>query len=156
MSMKSNFIVRSEVLWFFLHMMDRYAFQTGGPEVRDALQDAIVENAIHGMLTASFDTTHVDKGFDSKEWLDRMADSLLEEFNEAGLDYSSCRTLGVEGEADFVREETILGRLGARIERLTGQEFNLELRLLIWATALEGLGKSGLKEQVEKASGTLR
>lgn len=150
MSAKSNFIVRSEMLWFFLHMMDRYAFAIGGPEVRATLQDAIVESAIRGMLASSFDTTPAEKGFDSKEWLNRMASGGIEEFNEAQLDYSSCTTLGVEGTGDFAREETILGKLAARIDQLIGQELNIELRLVIWATAAEFLAKSGLEKQVEE------
>jgi hypothetical protein len=156
MSVKSNSIVRSEVLWFFLHMMDRYAFSIGGPEVRATLQDAIVENAIQDVLIASFDTSHAKKGFDTKEWLSRMATSALEEFNEAGLDYSSCKTLGVEGKGDFAREGTILGKLAARINHLVGQGYNIQLRLLIWATAVESLSKSRLKEQVEKTCNILR
>ena len=146
----SNFIVRSEMLWFFLHMMDRYAFEIGGPEVRATFQDEIVENAIQGLLDSSFDSSQAKKGFDVKEWKTRMTNEALEEFNEAGLDYSSCKTLGVEGKADFAREDTILGKLAARINRLVGQELNIELRLLIWATAVESLAKSGLKEQVQK------
>ena len=69
MSWKSNLVVRAEILWFFLHMMDRYAYSIGGPEVRATLQDAIVEHAIQAVLIASFDTSHAKKGFDSKEWL---------------------------------------------------------------------------------------
>lgn len=148
---KSDFIVRSEMLWFFLHMMDRYAFEIGGPEVRATLQDEIVENAIQGLLESSFDSSQAKKGVDVKEWKTRMTSEALEEFNEAGLDYSSCKTLGVEGKGDFAREETVLGKLAARINHLVGQEFNIELRLLIWATAVESLAKSGLKEQVKKA-----
>lgn len=156
MPVESNFIVRLEMLFFFLHMMDRYAFAIGGPEVRDTLQDEIVENTIQGVLIASFKPSHVKKGFDVEEWQTRMTSEALEDFNEAGLDYGSCTGLGLEGKADFLREETILGKLAARINRLTGQEFNTNLRLLIWATAVESLAKSGLKDQVEKACGGLR
>ena len=156
MSWKSNLVVRAEILWFFLHMMDRYAYSIGGSEVRATLQDAIVENAIQAVLIVSFDTSHAKKGFDSNEWLSRMTSSALEEFNEAGLDYGSCKTLGVEGKGDFLREETTLGKLAARINNLTGQGYSIELRLLIWATVVESLGKSELKKQVEKACKILR
>ena len=151
MSVKSNFIVRSEMLWFFLHMMDRWAFAIGGPEVRATLQDAIVEDAIRELLATSFDGSHVKKGFDVEGWETRMVNDLLEEFNDAALDYGSCTALVTERKADFSREESILGKLGARICRLAGQDpFNLNLRLLIWATAAEFLAKSGLKKQVEE------
>lgn len=151
MSVKSNFVVRSEMLWFFLHMMDRYAFAIGGPEVRATLQDAIVESAIRELLATSFDSSRVKKGFDVEGWETRMVSDLLEEFNEAGLDYSSCTALVTESKVDSCREESILGKLGARICRLIGQHpFNLELRLLLWGTAAEFLVKSGLKQQLEE------
>ena len=151
MSVQSNFIIRSEMLWFFLHMMDRYVFAISGPEVRATLQDAIVEDTIRDLLATSFDGSHVKKGFDVEGWKTRMVNDLLEEFNDAGLDYSSCTALVTENKADFIREESILGKLGARICRLAGQDpFNLNLRLLIWATAAEFLAKSGLKQQIEE------
>lgn len=145
---KSDFIVRTEMLWFFLHMMTRYAFDVS-PKARATLQDELVPATIQRLITTSFDSSNVKKGFDTKGWETRMANEALEEFNEAEMDYSSCKSLGVN-EGDFLREETILGKLAARINSLTGQGANVELRLLIWATAVESLGKSGLKEQVRK------
>jgi hypothetical protein len=151
MSVKSNFVVQLEMLWFFLHMMDRYAFTIGGPEVRATLQDAIVESTIRDLLAATFDSSHVKKGFDVQEWKNRMVSDTLEEFNEAGLDYGSCTALVTESKVDAFREDSILGKLGARICRLTGQNpLNLNLRLLIWGAAAEFLVKSGLKKQVEE------
>lgn len=147
---KSDFIVRSEMLWFFLHMMARYALDVS-PGARATLQDELVPATIQRLITTSFDGSHVKKGFDTEGWKARMASEALEEFNEAEFDYSSCKTLGVEGKGDFAREETVLGKLAARINRLVGQEFNIELRLLIWATAVESLAKSGLKGQVQEA-----
>jgi hypothetical protein len=151
MSVQSNFVVRSEMLWFFLHMMDRYALAIGGPEVRATLQDAIVEHAIRELVTTSFNSSHVKKGFDVEGWKGRMVSDALEDFNEAGLDYRSCTALVTENKADFSREESILGKLGARICRFTEQNpSNLNLRLLIWANAAEFLAKSKLKQQIEK------
>lgn len=149
MPWKSNLVVRSEMLWFFLHMMDRYAFEIGGPRVTDTLQDAIVEDAIQGLLVVSFDSSHVKKGFNAKGWQTRMASEALEEFNEANLDYGACKSLGVEGHGDFAREETVLGKLAARINRLVEQEYSLRFRLLIWTIAGESLAKSELKRQVQ-------
>jgi hypothetical protein len=145
---KSDFVIRTEMLWFFLQMMARYAFEISH-EARATLQDELVPATIQRLITTSFDRSHVDKGVNVKELDARMFDEALEQFNEAEMDYSSCKRLGVD-EGDFLREETILGKLAARINSLTGQEANVELRLLIWATAVESLGKSGLKEQVRK------
>ncbi len=155
MSWKSNFIVRSEMLWFFLLMMERHALGMGSQEVRATLQDAIVENAIQAVLIAAFDTTHVKKGFDAKEWLNRMAIDALEAYNEAVSDYDSCTTL-VDKLPDLSGKRTILGKLGVRIGRQVGQQFNPNLLLLISTAAAEGLVKSGLKKQVEKACRALR
>ena len=150
-SWKSNFAVRLEMLYFFLHMMARYAFEIS-PEARATLQDELVPTAIQRLITTSFDRSHVKKGVNVKALDAKMANDALEEFNEAEFDYSSCKTLAGEGKGDseltprFVREETILGKLDARInpERHPG------LMLLIQTTAVEFLGKSGLKEQVRK------
>ena len=155
MSWKSNFIVRSEMLWFFLLMMERYALAMGGPEVRATLQDAIVENAIQAVLIAAFDTTHVKKGFDAKEWLNRMAIDALEAYNEAASDYDSCTSL-VDELPDLSGKRTILGKLGARIGRQVEQQYNPNLLLLISTAAADGLVKSELKKQVEKACKALR
>ena len=133
MPWKSNFIVRSEILWFFLHMMARYAFDVS-PEARATLQDKLVPATIQRFITTSFDSSNVKKGFNTKGWETRMANEALEEFNEAEMDYSSCKTLGMEGKGDFAREETVLGKLAARINRLVGQGYSIELRLFILAT----------------------
>jgi hypothetical protein len=156
MSWKSNFIVRSELLWFFLHMLDRYAFEIGGSRVRDTLIDAITQNAIEGVVIASFDSSNVKEGFDDKKWQRNITISALEEFNEAQIDYSSCKGLGAETISEMFNEETILDKLAARISRLTEQEYNYRLRLLIRSIALEWLAKSGLRKQVEKACSILR
>lgn len=146
---KSDFIIRTEMLWFFLHMMTRYAFEVS-PKARATLQDELVPATIQRLIITSFDRSHVKKGVDVKALDAGMVDEALEQFNEAEMDYSSCKRLGVEGEGDFLREETVLGKLAARTGNLTGQGASVELRLLIWATAVESLGKSGLKEQVRK------
>lgn len=145
---KSDFIIRTEMLWFFLQMMARYAFEIS-PEARATLQDELVPATIQRLIITSFDRSQVKKGVDVKALDARMFDEALEQFNEAEMDYSSCKRLGVE-EGDFLREGTVLGKLAARIGNLTGQGASVELRLLAWATAVESLGKSGLKEQVRK------
>ena len=155
MSIESNFIVRSEMLWFFLHMMDRFAFEIGGPEVRATLLDTVVENAIQGILTASFDSSHAKKGFDSEEWLSRMASDMLEDYNEAASDYGSCTSL-VDELPDPSGKRTIIGKLGARIGRQVDQQYNMNLLILISMTAADALVKSQLKKQVEEACSILR
>lgn len=155
MSMESNFVVRSEMLWFFLLMMERYALGIGDPEARDALQDAIVGGAIQGILTASFDTSHAKKGFDSKGWLNRMTSDMLEDYNEAASDYDSCASL-VDELPDPSGKRTILGKLGARIARQVDQQYNMNLLILISMTTADALVKSELKKQVEEACSILR
>lgn len=143
MPWKSNFMVRREMLWFFLHMMARYAFEIS-PEARATLQDELVPATIQRLITTSFDRSHVKKGVNVKALDAKMANDTLEEFNEAEFDYSSCKILGVEGEGDFTREETVLGKLDARIN----PECHPGLMLLIQTTVVESLVKSRLKEQI--------
>lgn len=154
-SWKSNLVVRSEMLWFFLLMMERYALEMGSQEARATLQDAIVENAIQAVLIAAFDTTHVKKGFDVKKWQTDMASSALEEFNEAATDYDSVKVL-VDESPDLAGKRTILGRLSVRIARQVEQQHNPTFLILISTAAAEGLVKSELKKQVEKACKILR
>ena len=148
-----DFGIRVEMLWFFLHMMERYAFATGGAELRASLQDEVAIEAIQAMVAASFDSSGVEQGFDAKGWETRMVNDLIEEYNESGLDYSTCKRLGVERWGDFVRLETVLGKLAARINHLVEECYDIELRLCISLTATEALAKSGLKQDVEGLCG---
>ncbi|MEA3406644.1 MAG: hypothetical protein U9R48_01020 [Chloroflexota bacterium] len=155
-----DFAIRLEMLWFFLHIVDRYAFGIGGPEFRAALQDEIAVPSIQAMVTASFvDSSDVEEGFDAKAWESRMVSDLIEEYNNSTLDYSMCKELGVKGldstnseEVVFGQlngEETILAKLAGRINRLVSEEFDVLLRVEVWHAAMIALVKSDLKEQVE-------
>jgi hypothetical protein len=145
-----DFAIRAEMLHFLLHMVNRYSFDAGGPQARATIQDSIVVKAIRTLITTSFDSSGVKPGFDTKAWEARFVNDLLEDYNDAEMDYSQCKKLGVEGRGDFAREDTILGKLAARINRLGDFGYSIELRLAVWATALECLAKSGIKEKVEE------
>ena len=152
MSQRSNYVVRAEMLWFFLHMLNRFAFDAGGPEFRAILQDAIAVKAVKMMIESSFDASRANPGFDVEDWRSRMVTSGVEEMNGAEADYSSCADVFAEsGVGAFLREDSIIGRLAGRIAREADQEHNPELRLLIGTTAVDALIKSGLKQQVDQA-----
>jgi hypothetical protein len=104
------------------------------------------------MLTVSFQSGHDKKGFE--QWINDMSSAGLEEFNNAGMDYGSYKTLGIEKAGDFAKEDSVIGKLATRIERSTGKGNNLNLRLLVWSTVAEPLPE--LIKQVKKASQTAR
>ena len=149
MSWKSSFAVRLEMLYFFLHMMSRYAFPIS-QEARATLQDELVPRTIQRLIKTSFDRSKVKKGVNVKVFDAEMVSSALEEYNEAEIDYSSCKRLGIEDKVGSSSEETILNKLVWRINRSTGHEFTINLEFLVWKAAVESLAKSELKEKVRK------
>jgi len=158
MSWKSNFVVRMEMLWFFLHLVNRLAFTAGGPQARAYVQEAIAENVVRRVITSSFDTHQAREGFDAKEWQRRVISDAVEGLNEAEVDYCSCTDLFADARAGpeaIFREDTIAGRLAGRIARQVGQENNIGLRLTIETTAVKALTRSGLVDQVKKACSVL-
>ncbi len=149
MSWQSNYTVRLETLFFFLHMMSRYAFEIN-PEARAILQDELVIRTIKRLVETSFDRSNVKKEIDVKALDTKIINEALEYFNEAEVDYSSCKRLGVEDKVGSPSEENVLNKLAWRISRFTGFEFNLKLEFLVWKASIESLAKSKLKEQVKK------
>lgn len=163
MSWKSNVLVRMEMLWFFLHMMNRFALDAEGEEARATLQYAITENAIQGVIIESFDVSHAEKGFDVEEWRARTLSATISSMNEADLQYGSCTELigpGKTALTSMLREETIVGKLAGRIAGQVQWEGgglrDMELRTLIVKAAIDALSASGLKQQVENACRALR
>ena len=153
MSDRSDFIVRTEMVWFLLHMVARYAFKIGGPQARATIQDAIGASVVTSVVTFSFDTSDVQEGIDVEQMHRQMIGSCMTELNEAEAEYSSCKE--VYGASTVPTTEGIIGRLASRIATSTGQEDNVVLRLLIGKTAVEALYKSGLDAAVAKACGVV-
>jgi hypothetical protein len=153
MSTKSNFIVRMEMLWFFLHVVNRMAFHIGGPQVRAIIQDAIATKVVAGVIASSFDISQAQEGFDAHQWQQKMISDAIEGLNEAESDYGSCTALFAEppGPATYLSEQYVVGKLGGRIARAVGQENNPTLWLLVSTTAVEALAKSGFTDQVKNA-----
>lgn len=150
MPWKSDFAVRLEMLYFFLHMMARYAF-TVSQESRNMLQDELVLKTVQRLIQTSFDKSHVKERVDVKELDAQMVNNVLEAYNEAEIDYSACKRLGIEDKVGSSSEETVLNKLVWRVSRSTDFEYTLNLEFLIWKAAVESLSKSRLKEQVIKA-----
>ena len=154
MSQKHNFVVRMEMLWFFLHLVNRYAFEAGGADARAAIQDAIATNVVTNAVTSSFDISQPKEGFDAEQWQRNMISDGIEGLNDAEADYGSCKEVYGEstGAAALLSDESVVGRLGSRIAETTGQAENADLQMFIGKTAIEALAKSGLVERVAKAS----
>lgn len=154
MSQTHNFVVRMEMLWFFLHLVNRYAFEAGGPDARAAIQDAIATNVVTNAVTSWLDISQPKVGFDAEQWERNMISGGIEGLNDAEADYGSCKEVYGEstGAAALLSDESVVGRLGGRIADTTGQPENADLRMFIGKTAIEALTKSGLVERVVKAS----
>lgn len=134
-------------------MMERYAFEAGGPEFRDILQDTVAENAMREIVALSVpETRNAEEGSDIEQWLHNMIPECIDNLNQVKVDYGNCEQLFSErkGASAPFDEETILGKLAGTICQETGQAVNLPLRLLIWTSAFEALAKSGLNQQVQK------
>lgn len=154
MSQKHNFFVRMEMLYFFLHLVNRYAFEAGGADARAAIQDAIATNVVTNAITSSFTISQAKEGFDVEQWQRNMISGGIEGLNDAEDDYGSCKEVYGEstGFAALLSDESVVGRLGSRIAEATGQADNADLRMFIGKTAIEALSKSELMGRVVKAS----
>ena len=142
--------IRMELLVFFLHMTCRYAFAIGGPQFRANLQDALVESAIEDFIRRSLSSGEAPSGFDVDSFVANLRNALLKIYNKVEDDYGRCKRVGVEDDRDYLRKDTILGKLTNSINNCAGKKDNPSLRLHISTIVVESLAKSGLKEQVEE------
>lgn len=86
----TSWFIRTEVLFFFLILIDRYAFAIGGANFRDNLQDAIVSQSISTTIKTSFaPTRRTPKGQALEDWYEERESKVLEDYNKAKLDYQS-------------------------------------------------------------------
>ena len=156
MSWLSNWIVRSELLFFFLHFVDSHAYAIAGPKVRDHMIDEIVPASIRGLIKSSFDGSHVKQGYDVKAWERRAMTETIEHFNDSTDRYASCKKWYSETPGDLVHKDTVVGIMAVIINEtafdnhLIAEKSNWILRQLVCIAALEVLAKSGLKQQVEE------
>ena len=147
-----DFAIRSEVLWFFLQIMEQWTCEIRGREFTTNLQDEMVPRIIRRLIETSFDRSHVKKDVTIKSIDEKLFNDSLEYFNDAEIDYDSCTELIVEnGEAGMkcLNEESFLGKLAARISRSIGEK-SIEFRLLTCVATAESLVNSGLKQQIEE------
>ena len=148
LTIEIDWLIHTEILFLFLIMTDRYAFGIGGPIFRDNLQDAIVSQSISSIMTSSFNSSHVKKGFDKEAWHEKMVSGLLGDYNEAEVDYGSCKEL--MNKASAFNEETIMGKFAARIIRADEHKVNPTLTLVIFTAAIQALDQAQLKQKVEE------
>ena len=86
-----------------------------------------------------------------------MPIALLEEYNKAMSDYTSCKKLAKEhGPFTLTRDDTISGKLVTRITNVVGYKTHPGVEFLIWTTSLDVLIKSELKEHVREVCNLLR
>ena len=141
--------IKTEWLFLFLIMSDRYAFEIGGPKFRDNLQDIIVTQNISSTIKSSFDDSQVKKGVDKEAWHKKMIGEVLGDYNNAEIHYGTCKEVTSKKTNPF-NEESILGTLATRINNLIDEELNLNLGMHIYTVATEALVKAQLRQHVEE------
>ena len=148
MSPKSNYIVRMETVWFFLHVVNRTAFAIGGNDARAFIQDAIATSVVSSIVKSSYDISTAKEGFDAEQWQQRMINSAIEALNESELDYGACKKLAGESVLD---ESCAVGRFAARVAESIDQKDTVGLRLLVGGAAIEVMSKVELPKLVRRA-----
>lgn len=146
-SSQSNLIVRTEMLWFLLHMLNRVALQAGGPEVMTTLREAIARKAVQSVIVAFVDLSALEDWDEARKWEERLTDEAMAALEESENDYSYCNELIDENNS--LNEDTIIGKLCARIARQV--DYNSRaFREYITSAASDALIKSEMKQLIGK------
>lgn len=153
MSTKSNCVVRSEFIWFFLHVVSRTAYSQGGARARDAISDVVPRVVLQAVMDSSFDASNVKPGFDAESWRRRMIDDSIAAYEEADAEYGSKKLFGAslgENIASPLECPTALARLGERIAESTGFD-SVGLSLLVAGSVVDSLAAHPLPRFVNGA-----
>ncbi|MBI2918307.1 MAG: hypothetical protein HYY01_09965 [Chloroflexi bacterium] len=135
-SSKEDWVIRSEMLFFLLHMVNRLAFQSGGSQVMASLQDWVIPRAVRRLVTTSWDRSQAKPGSESLLW--KMVNDAIEDLNDAEEEYASCKAFGLEeGKPGVFNNDSLLGRLGHRVERNLGINPDPTLRARLMDTAVD-------------------
>ena len=87
---EADFMIRREMLYFFLTMTDRYAFAIGGTKFRDTLMGKIAKPTIEGIIDFSFKLKSIfESKAEQEAYLTGFTDSLMEEYNQVEIDYGN-------------------------------------------------------------------
>lgn len=152
---KTSWVVRTEMIFFLLHLMDRFAFQAVGREIADMLVDIVTPSVLESVTVSSWEAPPTGE---KRELRARMLKELIVDFNNAAEDYSSASQLVAESTAGgtVYNDKTLFGKLCGRIARELGFEHALEFRLIIFNVSSDILVNCKLKNHVEEVCQALK
>jgi hypothetical protein len=144
MSQNSNFVVRSEFVLFFLHVVSRAAYDIGGAQARDQIQDAIVRRVVESLIDDSFNSSNVQPGFDAVAWRQRMIDDGLAAYShKAETEYGTIPHIVGSDLAESITAGSVVGRLCERITE-TVERDNQALRTAIARAAIDAISSDAI------------
>ncbi len=146
---KASWVIRTEMFFFYLHLMDRFVWQKGGQETADIILAPVSLFVLESVEVASWEAPETGE----KEGLrKRMIEELIEDFNNAIEEYGTVNQLMADRESGGTcyNDKTIFGKLCARISKDLGLQHSYDFRLMILTVATDILVKSGLKKHVEQ------
>ena len=145
----SKWKVKTELLGFFCHYLNRTAFDLVGDSFRGELQDAVVLPVIEAVVGGSWNTDSVTrKDFDVGAWKKRMVDESLQNVNEAEREYSQYDELyeQTSGKGVF-RDNSVMGRFVGNVLQQAGvSEHDPGKRIQVFGTTIEVLTPDFLRK----------
>jgi hypothetical protein len=149
---QDGYAISMEILYFFLHIVNRDAFELGGSAARDQIQDALVVRVLDGVIRASFDARNARAEFDSERWFKRMLEEAIENLNSAEMEYGHLTEVFGDG-ADMLdfSQPTVLVALHRNVAAVCSEEDNLFLRTAIGSAVVAAYSNSLLPHHVKLA-----
>jgi len=149
---KTSWAIRTEMVFFLIHLMDRMAFAKGGPQLRDMLVDSIAPSVLQATVAG---TWQPPPGHDPQNVHAHIFDELTSDMNKATDEYSALPQLMSEGGFPTT-ESTVFGRLTLRIARELGIPHDIDFRLAVFAAAPQALIASDLNNRIQQLCAALK
>ena len=134
-----------EILGVLIYYANRRAFAIGGPALRATIQDAITPNCVQGVIETSKQVpefaTFDDEG--AFEQIETCIDYIE-------LEYSSCKNLTTDSNADFLTDNSMLGKLAGRVTGRPGIDDPVGSRLFVYLTMGELMSELGLAAAIDR------
>ncbi len=144
----SLYVLRSEILWFFLHTVRREAASVGGMESKE-LTMLVEALSIRSMVTVFWHGQQAREGFDPNEANERMIRESLDAFAETDAEYARLPLLP-DGDAPFDPNAAISLMCSSVLETL-GLQGNVGLYSLLLDCVTGQLASFPFPELVSEA-----
>lgn len=150
-SREKDWCVRLEWFSFFIHTMNRYAFELGDDYFRARLQEEVLRLAAESLYGLSFKFESENEG---QVFMQNILAQAADQFDKADEEYSSCDSLDENLSRGGTAENSVLHRLAQRMAALLGVAPDTAFEDAIAGIAGSTLEKSGIKLLVETLYGT--